>query len=141
MERTGTVGGSVSFVSPGGAWLYTCDGTGVRADGASQPWCGESVGRLVHGRLRDPRLDILCRDRKRRIVAFAWVSPRRPVRWIALDQGSYTELYEVGGGLPVRVSSRRFVDSGRSRARFEVTQYDRAGHELVRSTLEARVAG
>ena len=43
--------------------------------------------------------------------------------------------------LPVRIASTRGVSTHEARATFEVTQYDVEGRELVRSRLEAAVAG
>ena len=95
----------------------------------------------LRGKLLDPRLDILCRDRKGRALAYAWVEPASGVQWIGVDQGRYTEVYEVLAGLPVRIASIRGVEAGRARATFDVTQYDVHGEELVRGKLEAAVAG
>jgi len=67
------------------------------------------------GALLDPRLDILCRDRKGRALAYAWVDPAAGVRWIGVDQGSYTEVYEVLARLPVRIASIRGIQAGRAR--------------------------
>ena len=105
------------------------------------PWCGNPAGLLYHAKLLDPRLDVLCRDRKGRPLAYAWVEPVAGVRWIGVDQGSYTEIYEVLAGLPVRIASARGVQPGRARATFDVTQYDSHGKELVKGKLEAQVAG
>lgn len=141
VERIGVFGESLTFVDRARRHVYACDG-GVDAAGErSEPWCGLSVGRLFGGKLIDPRLDILCRDAKGKPLAYAWVVPVAGVHWIGVDQGSYTELYEVAANLPVRVSSTRGVDRERSRASFEVTQYGVGGRELVKGILEAAVAG
>jgi hypothetical protein len=133
VERIGVFGESLTF--------YGCDG-GVDAAGERKPpWCGSPAGLLFHGKLLDPRLDVLCRDRKGRPLAYAWVEPATGVRWIGVDQGGYIEIYEVLAGLPVRVASARGVQPGRARATFDVTQYDSHGKELVKGRLEARVAG
>jgi hypothetical protein len=63
------------------------------------------------------------------------------VRWIGIDQGSYTELYEVLGDVPVRVATTRRIQLGQARATFAVTQYDAGGKALIRGDLEAAVAG
>jgi hypothetical protein len=89
----------------------------------------------------DPRLDILCRDREGRPLAYAWVEPVAGAHWIGVDQGSYTEVYEVLAGLPVRVTTSRGIQLGRSRAIFAVRQYDATGRSLVKGPLEAAVAG
>jgi len=83
----------------------------------------------------------LCRDKKGRTLAYAWVDPAAGVRWIGVDQGKYTEVYEVLARLPVRIASIRGIQAGRARATFDVTQYDGHGRELIRGKLEAAVAG
>jgi hypothetical protein len=95
----------------------------------------------VHGRLLDPRLDVLCRDRELRPLAYAFVDPVPGARWVGVRQAGYVELYEVLAGLPVRVASTREIDAEAARARFDVAQYDAVGHELVSGPLEAAVAG
>ena len=61
--------------------------------------------------------------------------------WLGVDQGGYTEVYEVLGDLPVRIATRKRIDLARSRATFVVTQYDSHGKGLIRGKLEAGVAG
>ena len=99
------------------------------------------MGRLHDGRLLDPRLDVLCRDPSGKPLAYAWIEPAAGSHWIGVDQGSYTELYEVAAGLPVRIASTRRVDREKSRTIFEVTQYDERGRELLKGEVEAAVAG
>jgi hypothetical protein len=141
VERTGVFGESLTFADSGRKILYACDG-GVDAAGERKPpWCGSSAGLLYGGKLLDPRLDIACRDRKGRPLAYAWVEPAAGVRWIGVDQGTYTEIYEALAGLPVRIVSARGVQPSRARATFDVTQYDSRGKELVKGKLEAQVAG
>ena len=93
------------------------------------------------GRLLDPRLDVICRDRKGRPLAYAWIEPAVGAHWVGVDQGGYTEVYEVLGGLPVRIATRKRIELARSRATFVVTQYDSHGKALIRGKLDARVAG
>jgi hypothetical protein len=95
----------------------------------------------VARRLLDPRLDLVCRDREDKALAYAWVVPVHGARWIGIDQRGYTEIYEVLGTLPVRVATRTGIDLDRSHATFLVTQYDAHGRALVRGKLEAGVAG
>jgi hypothetical protein len=137
VERIGVFAESLTFRDRGGLHVHACDGAGER----SRPWCGGSVGRLYDGRLLDPRLDVLCSGADGERLAYAWVEPASGSHWIGVDQGSYMELYEVAGGLPVRVATRRGIDAGAARATFELTQYDVRGRELLRSKLEAAVAG
>jgi hypothetical protein len=141
VERIGVFGESLTFADSDGKTLYACDGGTDPAGERKPPWCGSSAGRLFSGKLLDPRLDILCRDRKGRPLAYAWVEPAAGVRWIGVDQGMYTEIYEVLAGLPVRIASARGIQPGRARATFDVTQYDRLGEELVKGKVEAAVAG
>jgi hypothetical protein len=141
VERVGVSGRSLTFRTPSGRGLVGCQTAGVLSERRLAPWCSRSFGVLRRGRLVDARLDVGCRDRQRRTVAFAWVEPVRRARWVALDQGAYTELFEVTGGLPVRVSSTRGVDLGRSRARFELAQYGAGGRLIARQRLVAHVAG
>jgi hypothetical protein len=141
VERIGVFGESLTFADDAGKTLYSCDGGTDPAGERRPPWCGGSSGRLLHGRLLDPRLDILCRDREGRPLAYAWVEPVPGAHWIGVDQGSYTEVYEVLAGLPVRVATLRGIQLGRSRASFAVTQFDATGKALVEGPLEAAVAG
>ena len=141
VERIGAFGESLTFADPGHKTLYGCDGGTDAAGERKPPWCGNPAGFLYHDKLLDPRLDVLCRNRKGRPLAYAWVEPAAGVRWVGVDQGSYTEIYEVLARLPVRIASARGVQPGRARATFEVTQYDSHGKELVKGKLEAQVAG
>ena len=141
VERIGVDGDSLTFANRDGNGVYACDG-GSDASGERQPpWCATVFGELVHGRLLDPRLDVLCRDRRRRPLAYAFIDPVSGAHWVGVRQDGYVELYEVLAGLPVRIASTRGVDAEAARASFEVTQYDAAGRELVAGTLAAAVAG
>ena len=51
--RIGVTGMSVTFLTASGMALVACDGG--RAE-----WCGRAYGRLGHGGLHDPRLDLGC---------------------------------------------------------------------------------
>jgi len=141
VERVGVFGESLTFADAGHKTLYGCDGGTDAAGERKPPWCGNSAGLLVKGKLLDPRLDVLCRDPKGRPLAYAWVEPAAGVRWIGVDQGTYTEVYEALAGLPVRIASGRGVQPSRARATFDVTQYDSHGKELFKGKLEAQVAG
>ena len=141
VERIGVFGESLTFADAGHKTLYGCDG-GIDAAGErTPPWCGNAAGRLVGGKLLDVRLDVLCRDSKGRPLAYAWLEPAAGAQWIGVNQGTYTEIYEVLAGLPVRIASARGVQRALARATFDVTQYDSHGNELVKGKLEAQVAG
>jgi hypothetical protein len=141
VERIGVFGESLTFRNGGGQHVHACDGGFDPTGERPPPWCGRSVGRLYDGRLLDPRLDILCRDGDGRRLAYAWVEPVAGSRWIGVDQGSYTEVYEVAGGLPVRVATRHGIEAAAARATLRLTQYGSRGAELLRGDLEAAVAG
>jgi len=131
VERVGVSGESLTFADRGGTGVYACDG-GIDSSGErAPPWCGEAFGAYVEGRLLDPRLDVICRDRTREPLAYAFVEPVAGAHWIGVDQGGYTEIYEVLAGLPVRVATTREVD----------LENALHGRELVRGRLEAAVAG
>ena len=141
IERIGVSGESLTVAAGGDAGVYACDG-GIDSSGErAPPWCGEAFGAYVEGHLLDPRLDVICRDRSRAPLAYAFVQPVAGAHWVGVDQGSYTEVYEVLAGLPVRVATTRQIDVENARAAFAVAQYDLHGRELVRGRLEAAVAG
>jgi hypothetical protein len=142
VQRVGVSGQSLTFANRTGTGVYACDG-GIDSSGErAPPWCGEAFGAYVDGRLLDPRLDVICRDRSRAPLAYAFVEPVAGAHWIGVDQGGFTEIYEVlGEGLPVRIAGTRDIDVDEARAAFTVTQYDLQGRELVRGRLEAAVAG
>ena len=141
VERIGVFSESLTFADRRNRTVYACDGGIDPAGERHLPWCGGSAGRVVAGRLLDPRLDVICRDRKGRPLAYAWIEPAMGAHWLGVDQGGYTEVYEVLGDLPVRIATRKRIDLARSRATFVVTQYDSHGKALIRGKLEAGVAG
>jgi len=137
VERTGAIGGSLTFVDVRRRVVLGCDRTGSRGDDS---WCARSVGRLVAGALEDPRLDILCVDRRDTPVGFAWLEPVPDARWVVVAGAAGADLEPVAAGLPIRVATRA-VHGAASSATFAVTEYDARGDELVRYRLLARVAG
>jgi len=141
VERVGVDGRSITFANRDGTRVYACDGGIDSAGERSPPWCGAAVGRREQGRLLDPRLDVVCVDRQGRPLAYAFVDAVKNAHWIGVRQDGYVELYEVLAGLPVRVATSRGIDLGGARAAFEIAEYDAAGRELLRETLEAAVAG
>lgn len=138
VERIGVAGRSLTFRN--GDFLYACDAGTDPAGEQAPPWCGSSTGKLVAGRLLDPRLDVRCRTEDGRPLAYAWIEPAESARWIGVAQNGFVEVYDVVGGLPVRVASSENVDPG-GRATFDVTHYAGDGTPLIRETLEAGVAG
>jgi hypothetical protein len=141
VERIGVADESLTFASSDGSAVYACDGGVDPAGERDPPWCHEVVGELDHGQVLDARLDVICRDRRRRPLAYAFVEPVSGSRWIGVRQDGYVELYEALGGLPVRVATTRGIDLGDARATFLLTQYDSDGRELVHGEMEAAVAG
>jgi hypothetical protein len=136
VERHGLLGASVTIADPASPLLYGCD---LAAD--TTRVCGGSVGVWRHGRLNDPRLDIICRGRNGRTLGAAWAVPMRRARTIAVHEEDRVEVYPVAGGLPVRIWTRDGVDVGRSSAVFDVGQLGADGRELARTRLRAMVAG
>ena len=139
VERIGRITRSLTIAQRGSPDVFACDATGVRLEG--REWCGVSAGRLKRGRVNDPRLELLCRDRRGRHVASAFVNPRRAARWIAVAQEGFSELYPTAAGLPVRIATTSGVDYAHARATFHVAQLDAARRILERARIVARVAG
>ena len=122
------------------AAVYGCDDT-VRSFEDKGPWCGGSVGMLFGGRLRDPRVGIVnCRNAEGEPIGFAWITPSPRARWVAVEERGYTELYEVAGRLPVRVSTSG-VRTAASKVEFRYREYAADGTEVAEHTMEAGVAG
>jgi hypothetical protein len=134
--RDGLLGASLTIADPRSPWLYGCDYTPGR-----RRLCGGAVGRWRNRRLNDPRLDILCRDRKGRPLGAAWVVPLPAARSIAVRERRLTEVYPVVSRLPVRIWTRDGVRYGRSSAVFDVTQRRADGSTLAHERLHAAVAG
>lgn len=141
VERVGLDGRSVTFRARGTPFLHACE-VSARQFEPRGPWCGGATGRLVAGRLRDGRLNMVnCLDAAGRTVAFAWIDPLPRARWIAVEDEGRVEVYAAAGGLPVRVTTKGGVDAERSRATFHVTQYAAGGSELDERDVEMAVAG
>lgn len=141
VERVGVDSESLTFAGRDGAVVYACDGGVDPAGERKAPWCRAVVGELDHGHVLDPRLDVICRDRRRRPLAYAFVEPAPGARWIGVRQDGYVELFEVLGDLPVRIATTRGIDADNARTMFALTQYDADGGELVHGEMEASVAG
>jgi hypothetical protein len=141
VERIGVDGESLTFASRDHSLLYACDGGIDPAGERVTRWCHTVVGSVDGGQLLDPRLDVICRDRKLRPLAYAFVEPVAAARWIGVREDAYIELYEVLGDLPVRVATTRGIDTVDARATFEITQYAAGGRALVSGLMEVAVAG
>jgi hypothetical protein len=141
VERVGVDGESLTFASRDDAVAFACDAGVDPAGERPLPWCHTVVGELDHGHVLDPRLDVMCRDRGRRPLAYAFVEPVAGARWIGVRHDGYVELYEVLGDLPVRFVTTTGIDLANARATFELTQYDSEGRELTHGEMEASVAG
>ena len=139
--RIGVSGESVTFRNASQRGLYGCDNSeGPREE--DRRWCGVAFGQLYAGHLRDPRLDMgACTTRGGGLVGFAWIEPGPNVRYVAVEQPGYAEVYEKAGDVPIRVTTTSDVEIEGSRAAFDVSEHDSNG-KLIRSyRLEARVAG
>jgi hypothetical protein len=141
VERIGVDGESLTFASRDDSLVYACDGGVDPAGESASRWCHTVVGEADHGQVLDARLDVICRNRERRPLAYAFVEPVAGAHWIGVHEKGYVELYEVLADLPVRVSTTLGIDYDDARATFEITQYTAEGRELVSGRMEAAVAG
>jgi hypothetical protein len=141
VERIGVNGASVTLRTSSTRGLIACDRSAGHRAGESR-WCGRAFGRVAHGRLRDPRLDLAsCLTVDGGPIAFAWFEPGRDTAYVAVRQHGYVEVYRVAGGLPLRLTTASGIDLETSSARFEVSEHDGGGTLLRSSVLDARVAG
>jgi hypothetical protein len=140
VTRVSVSGESVTFRNRSGDGLYGCDNSeGSRENG--RRWCGVAFGRVDDGHLRDPRLGLGgCTTKDGRPLGFAWIEPISGAKYVGIDHDSYVEVYELAGGLPVRVTTGD-VDVERSGASFRVSEHAADGRLLRRYRLEASVAG
>lgn len=102
-------------------------------------WCGSAVGRLDHGKLNDPRLD-LCTAEDGGLTAFVWVEALPAAKWVVVHNGGVREVYEVVHSLPVRVTTTESVQPEGS-ASFDIEEYSADGRKLRAYALDASVAG
>lgn len=139
--RVGVSGESVTFRNRSRRGLYGCDNSqGAREE--DRRWCGGAFGQLYGGHLRDPRLDMgACTTREGGLLGFAWIEPGPGAKYVVVQQPGYAEVYEVGGGLPVRVTTTSDVEIEGSRATFELSEHDANGRVIRRYRVDARVAG
>jgi hypothetical protein len=140
VTRVGVDSASVTFAVAHGRALAGCnDSPGPRERG--RRWCGNAYGQLYGGRLRDPRLSIVCRTGDGEPTGSAWVSPGPGTRYVSVERGGFVEVFEVAGDLPVRVATTSGVQSEGSRATFELAEHDARGRLLRRYRLDTAVAG
>ena len=140
VERVGVMSESVTMRDASSPVLIGCDNSPGRRE-RDLRWCGGAHGMLYDGRLRDPRLSMVCESQDRQPMGFVWIHPRPHARYVAVIERDYTEVYGVAGDLPVRVSTATGVQPEGSRASFELAEHDAAGTLLRRYRLDAAVAG
>lgn len=139
VHRIGADGESATFLDPSRRALMACDGA---RDAAGRRWCGHVYGRLVRGRLRDPRLDLGgCSTADGQQIAFVWVTPGPHTRYVVVERGGFSESYETAAGLPIRVHATERIDSARSSAIVGIAEHGSDGRRLRTYGVEARVAG
>lgn len=139
VERIDVHGSTVTYLGPGRRAAYACERAG-NGSTTVEPWCGRAVGRLEQGRLRDPRLDLICRDEDGEPLAFAWVQPRRAAAYVVVAHRGYNEVYPVVRGVPVRIAGDE-VAVASSRATFAISEHAADGRRLRDYVLEAAVSG
>jgi hypothetical protein len=138
--RVGAASESVTFEEPAHRGVFACSNSaGPREE--DRRWCSVAYGQLYSGKLRDPRLSIACKTTDGASVGFVWVEPEPNVRYVAVEQPEYTEVYEPAGGLPIRIATVSGVDIATSSATFDVSEHDEDGGLLRKYELEAFVAG
>ena len=138
--RVGVASESVTFEDASLGGLFACSNTaGPREE--NRRWCSGAYGRLYSRELRDPRLSIGCTTTDGAQVGFVWVQPADDVRYVAVEQPEYTEVYEAAGGLPIRIATLSGVDVETSSATFSISEHDADGRRIREYELEAFVAG
>lgn len=138
--RMGVASESVTFEEASRRGLFGCSNSAGQRE-ENRRWCDGAYGQLYSGRLRDPRLGILCKTTEGAYVGFAWVQPAAAVRYVVVKQPEYTEVYEPSGGLPIRIATVSGVDVDTSSATFDISEHDAEGKRLREYELEAFVAG
>jgi hypothetical protein len=138
--RVGVISESITFRETSGVTILGCSNSPGPREG-NRRWCGGAHGQLYSGRLRDPRLSIACRTTDGTLVGFVWVQPADDVRYVAVEQPEYTEVYQEAGGLPVRIFTMSGVDLNTTSATFSVSEHDADGRRIREYELKAFVAG
>lgn len=141
VERVGVASESVTFREVSGRSVFGCDNSpGPREE--NRRWCGGVYGQLYRGRLRDPRLDIgACSTSDGDTVAFLWVEPGQGTKFVAVPQAGYVEVYEVAGGLPIRIATTAGLVRDPLGVVVEMSEHDASGNLLRRRRVEAWPAG
>lgn len=140
IERVGVSSESVTLRESSGRGIFGCDNSlGPRESG--RRWCGGVYGALHSGRLFDPRLSIGCQTRDGAPIGFVWIEPEPTARYVVVEQPGYAEVYEVAGGLPVRVATTADVETEGSRARIDLSEHLADGGLLRQYRLESTVSG
>ena len=138
--RVGVSGESATFRNETRHGLHGCDNSPGPREAGRQA-CGVAFGQLSEGRLRDPRLNVgACTTKDGEPLGFAWVEPVPNARYVAVEQDGFVEVYELAGGLPIRVTTNE-VDIERSSAAFTLSEHATNGELIRRHRVEARVAG
>ncbi|MGH3064675.1 MAG: hypothetical protein ACRDOF_00035 [Gaiellaceae bacterium] len=140
VERIGGYSESVTFGQESRRGVFGCDNSRGAREG-NRRWCGGAYGTLYSGRLRDPRLDLLCSTSDGERMAFVWVEPQSETRYVSVVQPRFTEVYEVAGELPVRVATTNGVSSDPLSATFDLVEHDVEGRLVRRYQLDAVPAG
>jgi hypothetical protein len=140
IERVGVDSESVTLRESSGRGIIGCDNSlGWREE--NRRWCGSAYGVLHAGRLRDPRLSIGCRTRDGTPLGFVWIEPQPTAGYVVVEQPGYAEVYEVAGGLPVRVATTTGVEIEGSRANIDLREHAADGSLLKEYRLETAVSG
>lgn len=139
VERIGVHSETATFEDASGRGIFGCDNSpGPREE--NRRWCGGAYGLLYDGRLRDPRLDILCGTTDEP-VGFVWIHPSPGVRYVSVEQPGYVEVYEAAGELPIRIATISGVEYESFRATFDLFEHEADGSLVRRYRVEAAVAG
>jgi len=138
--RVGVSSESVTFREESGRSVFGCDNSpGPREE--NRRWCGGAYSMLFDGRLRDSVLDLICDTGDGEPMGFVWIELGRNARYVVVEQPGYAEVYEVAGGLPVRVATTTGVEIEGSRASLDLREHAADGRLLRKYRLEAAVAG
>lgn len=140
VERVGVYSASVTFRQVSRRGIFGCDNSpGPREE--NRRWCDGAFGRLYGGHLRDPRLGLGCSTSDGERMGFVWIEPVHEARYVSVAQPGFAEVYEVAGGLPVRIATTSGLSADPLGATFHVSEHDADGRLLRRFQLDAVPAG